>query len=119
MLTRNRLLRAAAAAVGVLVLLAACATQGFNERMAGGYSAVSFSRDSAGVLLDVGVIGSAEAQNVQNQAEHFRVALDLTRTIYATDPDTAEAKLTATLIGIDGLRDYLGKLDQAEEGGDE
>lgn len=110
-MTRSNLTRAAAGLLGFLILVA-CAGQGFNERLAAGYSTVSFARDSAGLLLDAGVIDSHEAANVQVQADNLRAALDLTRTIAATDPATAEAKLQATLLALDGLRAYLAKLQR-------
>lgn len=110
--------RRAGALLLVVALLAACANlsglmQGFNARLAGGYSTLAFARDSAGALLDAEVIEADEAENVQRQADHLRAALDLTREIHTRDPDTANAKLDATLAALNGLRDYLKKL-QAE-----
>lgn len=107
--------RSGAALVVALALLSACSNlagmmQGFNARLAGGYSTVAFARDTAGSLLDAGAIEADEAENVQGQADHFRAALDLTREIHTRDPDTADAKLDATLAALAGLHDYLVKL---------
>lgn len=93
-------------------LVQACATlgltlQGFNERLAVGYSTVTYARDTAGTLLDAGVLTVSEAENVQAQADNFRTALDLARTLRATDPAAGNDKLAATLTALTALADYL------------
>jgi hypothetical protein len=100
-------LRNLAAATLLALVAIACTAQGFNERLAGGYSTVAYSRDAAGVLLDAGKMTAAEAANLQAQADHLRGALDITREISAYDLSTAEAKLAATLAALDELREYL------------
>ena len=116
----NRIRSLALAGLVALVALTGCAAQGVNERLARGYSAVSYSRDAAGVLLDARAISSAEAQQVQDQADNGRAALDITRAIAESgDLATAEAKLQATMLALDGLRTYLELLQRKELAGDE
>lgn len=96
----------AAAALVALVAIA-CAGAGFNERLAGGYSAVGFSRDAAGALLDAQAIDVAQAEELQAQADNLRGALDIAREVSTYDLSTAEAKLAATLAAIEALRAEL------------
>lgn len=88
-------------------LLASCASLGFNERMAYGYSAVTAARDTAGELLDAGTISADDAANVQAQADNLRAGLDIARSVYAADPTAGSDKLTAALAGLDALSVYL------------
>lgn len=117
MRTLNSLKAITAALVASLVLVA-CAAQGFNERLAGGYSTVSFARDAAGTLLDAGKVTPAEAENVQRSADDLRGGLDIARELSAHDLDTAEAKLSATLVAIAELKAFLLKRGAVAPGGE-
>ncbi len=118
MLTRN----SNALARGVLVLVAAalisaCASFGvrletFNERLAGGYSTVTFIRDTAGALLDSGHIDADEAEQVQRQANHLRAGLDVASTLKDRGDSGASDKLELTLAALASLADYLRELER-------
>lgn len=108
--------------LAVLVLagvLAACATfsaqfDTFNKRLAGGYTTVTYARELAGDLLEARTITADDAENLNAQADHFRAALDIARTMHATDADAANARLMATLAGINALADYLRDRERLE-----
>lgn len=99
-------------------LLAACASVGlptpqtFNERLAVGYATVTIVRDTATTLVTASKISPLEAQNVQNQADHARDALDLARVTAKTDPASADTRLTATLQLLTALQSYLAAKGQ-------
>jgi len=96
-----------------LCLLAACAQVGiptpqtFNERLAVGYAAVTTIRDTATTLVTASKITPAEAQNVQDQADRGRTALDIARATAKTDLSSADTRLTATLQLLTALQSYL------------
>lgn len=102
----NRLTRLVGALTVTLALIA-CAASGFNERLAGGYSTVAYTRDAAGLLLDAGKVTPAEAQALQGQADALRGGLDIAREVATYDLSTAEGKLAATLAAIAELRAEL------------
>lgn len=98
--------------------------QGWNERLAGGYSAVTAVRETASVLLEGKVraagaeqdperksallaAAKADAQNLQDQADKAREALDVARTLRGVDFEAAEERLTSTLRILEALQDYL------------
>lgn len=94
------------------VVLAGCKSLGiqpdsFNKRLALGYYVVTSTRDTARILLDAGKVSADDAQNAQDQADNFRAALDIARTISATDPQAADSRLTAALTGLNALDAYL------------
>ena len=90
------------------VILAACATfkapQTFNERLAAGYVSTTSVRQVATILLNGRVISSADAENVQRQADVAREGLDLASTLQGA---LAEDKLTSTLQVLHALEAYL------------
>lgn len=92
------------------LILCACASLGvpqpktFNERLAAAYSSVTSVRASTTILLNGGVIGSADAVNVQRQADVAREGLDVARTLPAPQ---AETKLEATLLILQAAQSYL------------
>ena len=76
----------------------------FNERLAAGYSSVTSVRTSATVLLNGRVISSADAENVQEQADVARDGLDVARGLTGIN---AEDKLTSALAVLQAARAYL------------
>lgn len=96
-----------------LLSLAACAQLGipqadqFNERVAVGYATVTAVRASATTLLDARKISSADAVNVQQQADTARAGLDIARTLDTTSPAAADAKLQSALTVLTALETYL------------
>lgn len=117
------------ALTATLTTLAGCETlglptvEGFNERLAAGYSSVTSVRDGAGVMLDGKVrvaeampedqrkatldAAKADAQNLQDQADKAREALDVTRTLRGVNFEAAEQRLTSTLLIVKALQKYL------------
>lgn len=117
------------ALTAALTTLAGCGTlglptaEGFNERLAAGYSSVTGVRDGAGVMLDGKVrvaeampeeqrkalldAAKADAQNLQDQADKAREALDVTRTLRGVNFEAAEQRLASTLLIVKALQKYL------------
>ena len=95
--------------VSILAVLAVgCATpQTFNERLLAGYATVTETRQTAVTLVDAKKMSSADAVNVQQQADTARAGLDLARSMRASAPQQAEDKLTATQTIVRALRAYL------------
>lgn len=88
--------------------LAGCATpQSFNERLLAGYSTVTEIRNGATAAVTAKKIGSADAQNIQAQADTARAGLDLASGMRASQPKAAEDKLSATRTVIQALKTYL------------
>lgn len=101
------------ARVGMLfavALLAGCAAFGvpklesFGERLAGGYVTVTGARTLTTTLLNGQVIGSKDAQNVQDQANSAREGLDVASTLTGIN---AENKLNSSLAIANAALDYL------------
>ncbi len=99
--------------LAVAVFLTACAGLGlptpttFNERLAAAYGTVTEVRSDATILLSAGKITPADAQNVQNQADNAKAALDLARTMSKGDLPAANTRLTATIAALTALQAYL------------
>lgn len=93
-----------------VALLAGCAAFGvpklesFGERLAGGYVTVTGARTLTTALLNGQVIGSKDAQNVQDQANSAREGLDVAGTLTGLD---AENKLSSALAIANAALDYL------------
>jgi hypothetical protein len=97
-------------AATAVAVLSACASLGvptpktFSERLAAGYTSVTTTRQTATILLNGQVISSADATNIQKQADVAREGLDVARTLQGID---AEKKLDATLLILDAAHSYL------------
>lgn len=99
------------------------APQGWNERLAGGYSLVTTVREAAGVRLDGQVAraqgldeerkrvvlstAKVDAQNVQDQADKAREGLDIARDLRGLNLGAAEERLTSTLRILEALQKYV------------
>jgi hypothetical protein len=98
-----------------LCLLTACKTLDiptpttFNERLAGAYTTVTGIRETASTLLLANKLTAEDAQNVQQQCDTLRAALDVARQVHAADPQAGGDKLTATLVALNALSAYLAK----------
>lgn len=98
-----------------LVHVSACSVVGvpqpqtFAQRVAVGYASVTTVRQTATALLKAKRITVDDAENVQQQADNVRAALDIARTMHAADPPAAEAKLAQTRAVLAALNDYLAK----------
>lgn len=98
--------------LGIIVLvlgtLVACATpQSFNERLLVGYETVAEVRSSTSTLLNARKIDSADAENVQKQANLAREGLDVAGSLASSQPAAAEAKLSAAQAVVRALKEYL------------
>src|SRR5690606_34362121 len=104
------------ALTAILTALPGCAQLGlqtsgtFNDRLAGGYSAVTAVAEGAGVLLDARVraaqaepdpdrrsamlaAAKADAQNLKDQAQRAKDALDIARSLRGVNFEAAEERL--------------------------
>ncbi len=96
-----------------LAVLVGCAALGvpkpetFNQRLASGYATVTTVRQTTLTLLESRTISSADAQNVQNQANTAREGLDVARDIHRTLPQAGEDKLAVTNAVLQSLQKYL------------
>lgn len=95
----------------LLLVIAGCAgiptPETYNEKLAAGYQSVTAVRDAALGLLAAKRLTADDAQNVQQQADHARAALDISRKMRATDPAASDAKLQAAIVGLTALQAYL------------
>lgn len=97
----------------LLALLAACAQVGLptpetlNQKIAIGYGTVSQVRTTALQLLQAGKIKADDAQNIQNSADQGRQALDIARTLSATDASAATNKLQMATTILTAAQAYL------------
>jgi len=118
------------ALTAILAALPGCAQLGlqtsgtFNDRLAGGYSAVTAVAEGAGVLLDARVraaqaepdpdrrsamlaAAKADAQNLKDQAQQAKDALDIARSLRGVNFEAAEERLVSTLRVLEALQRYL------------
>ncbi len=113
----------------VLTALPGCASmgiqpKGFNDRLASGYSLVTAVADSAGILLDgklrvadmepdatkreqLRAVAKANAQNLKDQAQQAKDALDIARRMRGINFDEADQRLASTLQILEALQRYL------------
>jgi hypothetical protein len=97
----------------LLVLLQGCAALGlpvaqtFNEKVAAAYTTVSTVRGTAAGLVSAGKISPDDAQNVQNQCDHARAAIEIARQLHATNPSGGDTKLASATLILNALNDYL------------
>jgi hypothetical protein len=99
----------AALVVGIFIAaMYGCATpQTFGERLLTGYNVTAEMRSQASTLLNLRRIGSADAENVQRQADIAREGLDIAKGMRSTQPQAAEDKLASTQAVISALKAYL------------
>lgn len=81
--------------------------QTFNERAALALSSVTTARQGALTLLQAKRITPADADNIQRQADTARAAIDVARSLHATDPAAGNAKLTQAQTVLTALDAYL------------
>lgn len=97
----------------LFALLTACASVGlptaetFNQKLAVGYGTVTEIRTTALTLLKSGKIKADDAQNAQNAADQGRQALDIARTMSATDMSAATNKLQMATAILTAAQAYL------------
>jgi hypothetical protein len=97
----------------ISLLLSACAQLGVptpqntEERIVVTISAVTAARETATTLLTAKKISADDAQNVQQQADNLRAGAQIARSMLATDPAAADAKLQQTRAALLALQAYL------------
>lgn len=97
----------------MLALLVGCAQLGvptpdtFNQKLAVGVASVTEVRQTATTLLVAGKITSADAENIQKQADTARDGLNVARGLSGTDLSAASNKLTAATAILQALQTYL------------
>ncbi len=79
----------------------------FKERTALALTQVTAVRESAASLLAADKISAADAQNIQDQANNARAAIDIAISYEATDPTQAENRLAAAQAVVAALKTYL------------
>lgn len=100
-------------AMAIALSMSACETIGapapksFKQSVPVAVATVTSVRQSATALLQAGKITPKEASNVQLQADNARTAIDLAQQIHATDPAGAQTKLTAALLVLSTLNQFL------------
>lgn len=109
-MTRNKLYGATWIA---LLLLVGCASIGlpapqtFNDKVAAAYVSVSTLAETGLLLGQVGIISPDDAQNIHDQVAALKSAVDVAQTLYASQPQAASDRLTATLTALRALDAYL------------
>jgi len=99
--------------VVAVTALQGCTTLGvpspktFNEKEAAAISSVTGIRSAAASLLSSGKISVEDAKNVQEQADNARAAIVIASSIKATNPEAAENRLTAIIVGLNAISAYL------------
>lgn len=102
-----------ACAAIVLLALTACGALGvqspqtFSQRLATGYVTVTGVRSMSNTMLAAQKIGSADHQNIEQQADNARAGLDIASNLAKVDQSSAEAKLTSVLTVLDALETYV------------
>lgn len=97
----------------VVAFVVACAAVGLptpdtmNERIAAAQGTVTQVRVSATQLLTAKQITVVDAENVLKSTDAAAEGIAVVRTIAASDPATANAKLTATVSVLTALQAYL------------
>ncbi len=95
------------------VMLSACASLGlqtaetFNEKLAVGYGTVTQVRSTATQLVVAKKLGSADASNVQAQADSARAGLDIARDLSKSDMPAANNRLQMATAVLTALQSYL------------
>lgn len=104
---------AGAMLVFLMAFLVGCAQLGVptpdtvNQKIAIGISTVSSVRDTAGTLLVAGKITSADAENIQKQADTAREGLTVARSLSGKDLTAADNKVEAATAVLKALQAYL------------
>jgi hypothetical protein len=102
------------AALGLLCLLAACATynvlpRSFNSTAQEGFGIVQALGTTTTTLLAANKISPNDAQNAKNQAQTLKDGLDIAVSMRASGTPGAQDKLDATIIALRALEAYLAK----------
>jgi len=81
--------------------------QGFNEKVAAGYTSVTSVREATLALLTAKSITPAEAQKIQDKCNEARAGLDTASTLKGVDFKSAENRLAAATQLIIALQSFV------------
>ena len=97
----------------LFISLSSCASFGvatpktFNEKLAAGYVTIQGLNTMTLDLLTAKKIAPDDAENINQQTDNAKAALDIARTMSKTDLSSADTKLDATITGLTALQNYL------------
>lgn len=113
MIHRLYAMRLTALLIISLFLIAGCASVGlptaetFNQKLAVGYGTVAQIRTTTAQLVNAKKLGSADAQNVQDQADTARKGLDLASELSKSDLAAANSRLVMVTTILQAAQTYL------------
>lgn len=93
--------------------IVACTTLGvpspqtFNQKLAAAYTADTAVLTTVTTLGEGGKLSRPDAMNIEKQADNVKEALDIARTVYATDQAGGGNKLAAAITTLTALQTYL------------
>jgi hypothetical protein len=87
--------------------LGVTAPKGFDQQLAVAYTTHTAVLQALATATTAGSISSAEAVQVNTQAQSARALLDAARAAEATNPAGAQTNLTLALTGLTALQGYL------------
>lgn len=103
-------------AASLLAVLSACSTlgltaptapQSFDQGLAQAYGVHTAVLLAATTAVQQGAITSAEASQLNTQAESARSLLDLAKSLETTNTGSAQADLTLATTALNALQDYI------------
>lgn len=96
-------------ALSFALILVACATmpKAFNEKLGSGYATVTEVRETTTTLLEADQISVQNAENIQKQADNFRLGLDIAREMHLQAKPGSDSKLDSVISGLTALRAYV------------
>jgi hypothetical protein len=106
-------LRNLAPIAAFIALIAACAAlptpQSFDEQLAAAYGAHTAVVQAAAAALKGGTISTAEAIEVEHQAQSSRAMLDAARALESSNTAGAQNDLTLASSALTALQSYLNQ----------
>lgn len=97
----------------LLFLLTACSALGvpkadtFNKQVVVANGLVESAAKTAATLYSTGKISTEEKDEVFRQGTELRAAIELTRTLHATDPLAAENRINTIIVALTALQNRL------------
>jgi hypothetical protein len=96
--------------LGVILVITACSllpAKTFNEKYLAGVDACTSALTITDTLLEAGKLTKADATNTEKQIDNVKEALDIAKSIEATDVSTGGNKLAAALTALTAIQTYL------------
>lgn len=101
---------------GLLMTLSACQILGispadtFNKKLYEGYTTIEAIANATNTLLITGQLSRSDAQNILEQEQNVKAALDIARSVHDVNPEQGDAKLASALIILQALQRYVGSI---------